>query len=82
MAAPTSTGTMSEPGFAAPRTRPITKTPPSPCGKSALRAKFNQKHLDESIGRWYRNAWVAAGTGAMDVSSNSRSGGCDHVLLR
>ena len=55
MAAPTSTGAMSEPGFAAPRTRPITKTPPSPCGKSALRAKFNQKHLDESIGRWYRN---------------------------
>ena len=54
MAAPTSTGAMSEPGLAAPRTRPITKTPPSPCGKSALRAKFNQKHLDESIGRWYR----------------------------
>jgi hypothetical protein len=44
--------TLSEPGVASPKTRPITKTPPSPCGKSALPAKFSiwTNQLDDAIG--------------------------------
>lgn len=34
--------------------------------------------LDDGIG----NTYVSAETGAIDVSSNNQSGGCDHVLLR
>src|SRR3984885_2866956 len=74
--------TLPERDFVALRTRPITKGPPSPCGKSALPAKFNPKHLDESIGRSYRKHLSIGGNRCGRGDSNNRSCGCHHVPLR